>query len=140
MEAEVLAIIGSTCVAAFAWLYQKAWDRQSKKVEQYEKIVEGLVAFTVGNINITKIDEVNTVFRTLWLFAPDDVIKAFNTLMWSTMGNKNNEDERERLKGEFILSLRKDSSFLAAIMPRFFRTKLTPQDFVIFTANKGKVS
>lgn len=37
-----------TAIASLAWIYQRAWERQEKRVAQYQEILDRLDAFTAG--------------------------------------------------------------------------------------------
>jgi hypothetical protein len=135
---EFLALIVSVIIASLAWLYQRAWERQVSKIERYQSILDKIPAFTVGNLDPTVMDDAYTEFRRLWLYAPDDVLKAANEFFLASSRPGDNSGN-ERL-GKLIIKIRKDSSFSSAIIPKFFKTQMTPEEFLIVTSKKNTTS
>jgi len=110
-----LGLIIATVIGAVAWIYQRAWDRQQARIERYEAILDSLPGFTQGRLNPNQIDDVLKEFRRLWLFAPDDVIKAANAFVAAA---EKGETKRPAL-AELVLAMRRDVSFKAVLFPRF---------------------
>ena len=121
---EFWGLIVASAIGALAWIYQRAWDRQAVRVERYQAIIDLLSGFTQEHLSFDEIDEVLREIRRLWLFAPDDVIKAGNAFIEAV---EKGETKRPTL-AKFVLAMRRDSSFTAAVVPRFFRNKLEPSD------------
>ena len=61
------ALIGSA-----AWIYQRVWEHQEKRVLRYRELVDRLPAFTVTGLDPKLMDEAMMECRRLWLSAPDD--------------------------------------------------------------------
>ena len=115
----VAALLG-----AVAWIYQRAWDRQQARVARYQKILDSLPGLTQERLNPDQIDAILNEVRCLWLFAPDDVVKTAN----SFLNAAETGDRKPPALSQFILAMRRDASFEAALFPRFFRSKLGPDD------------
>ena len=127
MSNDIWVITLPATVAALAWLYQKTWERHERRLAQYESIVDELPAFTVLQKDEDRIDRALSVHRRLWLIAPDDVVRAFEAFMDATRAGSS-EEQRAIALGKFVISMRRDASFLSALVPRF-RTTLRPEDF-----------
>ncbi|TSE35324.1 hypothetical protein Tfont_02298 [Tepidimonas fonticaldi] len=123
------ALIGSV-----AWLYQKAWERRSQRAAVYEKIVRLLPSVTLAGLDHKKLDQMLEEGRVLWLHAPDDVVLAFQVWM-ATIQNGDAVNE-PRLKDEFLAKMRHDLTFRAAVVPRFWKTRMGVGDFPILHARK----
>jgi len=106
----VPAIIG-----AVAWIYQRAWDRQQRRIERYETILDSLPGFTQDRLDADQIDAALTEFRRLWLFAPDDVITAANAFIEAAQMGQTKRPALSKL----VLAMRRDVSFKAVLLPRF---------------------
>jgi hypothetical protein len=76
-----------------------------------------------------------TEIRRLWLFAPDGVVRAANAFVEAGIG-KGREAVMESWLKEFILEMRKDSTFAAALVPKFFWTRLSAAEIGVRTANR----
>ena len=121
---EFWGLIIASAIGALAWIYQRAWDRQQLRIERYQAIIDLLSGFTQDRLSPDEIDEAMREISRLWLFAPDNVIKAGNAFIEAV---EKGETKRVTL-AKFLLALRRDSSFTAAVVPRFFRNKLEPSD------------
>jgi len=121
---EFWGLIVASAIGALAWIYQRAWDRQEVRIERYQTIIDLLSGFTQDHLSPDEIDEALREIRRLWLFAPDDVIKAGNAFIEAV---KKGETKRPTL-AKLVVAMRRDSSFTAAVVPRFFRNKLEPSD------------
>jgi hypothetical protein len=51
--AEFGGLIIATAIAATAWIYQRAWDRQQVRIERYQAILDRLPGFTQAELNRT---------------------------------------------------------------------------------------
>jgi hypothetical protein len=78
---EFWGLIVASAIGALAWIYQRAWDRQEVRIERYQTIIDLLSGFTQDHLSPDEIDEALREIRRLWLFAPDDVIKAGNAFI-----------------------------------------------------------
>ena len=125
------ALIGSTFIAAFAWLYQRAWERHQSRIQHYESFIELLPSLTVERWDAEGINRLIQLANKLWLTAPDDVLTEFNQF-WDAV--QENDPNREKQLGRLMLALRKDASFKAALFPRFFRTRVKPEQFKLRSA------
>jgi hypothetical protein len=133
---EVVELLGVTITAAIAsaaWLYQKAWERQERRTARYEEIIDRLPSFTEAHLNPGEINAAIKEVRRLWLFAPDPVVMRCEKFLDYTE-EKCKGDDSEQIVGECILEMRKDASFLGAIVPRFWWTKLYANFFKLRTA------
>lgn len=128
------ALAVSALIAAGAWLYQRAWERHERRLNQYGKIVDLLPAFGEGAVDAAKLDVVFSELRRLWLVGPDEVIKAANVFFGTTRGTNSTPVERDRALAMFILAMRKDASFMSAVIPRFFRSRLSHEEIKLWRA------
>ena len=110
-------LIIATTIAAMAWIYQRAWDRQQVRIERYQAILDRLPGFTQAKLDPDDIDAAIMEIRRLYLSAPDDVVRAANAFLEAV---EKGETKRPSL-GKFILSMRRDASFLG----HFFRASFT---------------
>ena len=123
------ALIGSV-----AWLYQKAWERRIQRTAVYENIVRLLPSVTLSGLDPQKLDQMLEEGRVLWLHAPDNVVLAFQAWMASVQsGDAANEP---RLKDEFLAKMRHDLTFRAAVIPRFWSTRMGIGDFPVLHARR----
>lgn len=121
--------VGAT-IASLAWIYQRAWERQDKRVAQYQEILDRLDAFTDGGLDKEGIAASLIKFRRLWLFAPDEVIRATEDVLDVAAG----QNLDPLAAGKCVIAMRQDASFFAVLFPRFWRTNLRPEKFIIRTA------
>lgn len=128
----VAALIG-----ALAWLYQRAWDRHERRLSQYSEIVEGLPAFTIQARDPDKVDEILLGMRGLWLFGPDDVIRACNAFL-SVVETTSPDEAKEKALAELVLAMRKDASFISAVLPRFFWSRLSADEIRVKSATRDR--
>lgn len=130
---EILSVTIAAVIASIAWLYQKAWERQERRVDRYRKIIDRLPAFTEGNLDPTEINNAIKEVHRLWLFAPDPVVEASERILDIAEGSAKKD---QNVVGECIIAMRRDASFSAALIPRFWTTRLTPNRFKIRSANR----
>lgn len=116
-------ILAATIVAALAWLYQRAWERQERRAKSYEAILDALPGFFVGSTNHTQIDTAIVELRRLMLYAPDSVIVAADEFLESVEGFRADELKEARLD-RLVAEMRRDCSFHSALFPRFLTTEL----------------
>ncbi|QJY32170.1 hypothetical protein HND92_03655 [Diaphorobacter sp. JS3050] len=121
-------------IGSIAWLYQKAWERRGQRSAIYEKIVRLLPSITLAGLDVEKLDQMLEEGRVLWLHAPDDVVLAFQSWM-ATIQNGDAFNE-PRLKDEFLAKMRHDLTFRAAVIPRFWTTRMGAGDFPVLHARK----
>ena len=113
-------------IASATWLYQRAWERQEKRVLRYQEILDRLRYMTEENLTPEKTNELINEHHRLWLFAPDDVVVAGERFLDAVEGN--GSDSTAAL-GEYVVAMRKDASMGSALFPRFWNTRLLPSGF-----------
>ena len=101
-------------------------------MKRYQSFLDHLPAFTVDRLNPDQIDEALKEIRRLWLFAPDDVVRAANAFIQAA---KEGQTKRSAL-GKLVLAMRKDVSFEAALVPRFYRSDLKENEVSEIVAAK----
>jgi hypothetical protein len=136
-----LGLIITGLIGAAAWLYQKAWERQQQRVARYQEIIDRTLAFTLGGLDPGKVDETLSELRRLWLFAPDNVVRAANAFLAATSAGEGTPERLAAANNAFkvlMLAMRKDASFKAALFPEFFTSRLGAEDIVIASARKHR--
>ena len=132
MESWSIAV--GAAFGTVAWLYQKAWDNRVQRAAIYVSIVRKLPSMTVEGRNSKGINEMLEEGRVLWLHAPDEVVMAFQKWM---LAIQNNDVLNEPVcKDGFLSAMRHDLTFQAALIPKFWTTKMTTGDFPIMHARK----
>ena len=114
----------AAAIGAVAWIYQRAWDRQQIRIERYQAILDRLPGFTQDNLDPNQIDEALKEIRRLWLFAPNDVVRAANAFVQAV---ETGESKRNTL-GKLVIAMRRDASFQAALFPGFYRNTLNENE------------
>jgi hypothetical protein len=114
----------AAAIGAVAWIYQRAWDRQQIRIERYQAILDRLPGFTQDNLDPNQIDEALKEIRRLWLFAPNDVVRAANGFVQAV---ETGESKRNTL-GKLVIAMRRDASFQAALFPGFYRNTLNENE------------
>lgn len=132
MPVEIWTLTIPASIGAMAWLYQKAWERQERRLKQYEEILDTLPGFVEGGLDIAKINTAIALGRRLWLLGPDNVVQAFEAFT-SSIEQSRGHDAAELAMGELVLRMRKDVTFSSAIFPRV-RTRLKSNDFRLKSA------
>jgi len=127
-------IVIGALIGAVAWLYQKAWERRSQRAAVYEEIVRLLPSVTLAGLDHEKLGQLLEEGRVLWLHAPDDVVLAFQAWM-ATIQNGDAPNE-PRLKDEFLAKMRHDLTFRAALVPRFWKSRMGVGDFPVLHARR----
>jgi hypothetical protein len=115
---DLWGLVVATAIAAVAWIYQRAWDRQQLRIDRSQAIVDRLPGFTQANLDPAKIDETLIEIRRLWLFAPDDVVKAASAFIETVEKG----DSKRPVLPKLVLAMRRDASFTAALFPASFGT------------------
>jgi hypothetical protein len=133
MAIDIWTLTIPATVAAIAWLYQKAWERQERRVKQYEEVLDTLPGFVASGLDPAKINQAMALGRRLWLLGPDKVIRAFDEFT-SAIENFRGHEASKAALGKLILAMRKDASFASVLIPRF-QTTLKPNDFEIKSAS-----
>ena len=118
-------------IASAAWLYQRAWERQEKRIARYQEVMDRLKWFTVNRLSPNKLNEMIDEHHRLWLFAPDYVIDAGEKFLDSVEGLGGSP---ETSLSEYVLAMRRDSTLGSALWPRFWRTRISPSAFRLRTA------
>ena len=91
--------------------------------ERYQAILDRLPGFTQDNLP-NQIDEALKEIRRLWLFAPNDVVRAANAFVQAV---ETGESKRNTL-GKLVIAMRRDASFQAALFPGFYRNTLNENE------------
>lgn len=131
---ESWSIVVGAAFGTVAWLYQKAWDRRIQRATIYENIVRKLASLTVEGLNPEGLNEMLEEGRVLWLHAPDEVVMAFQK--WMIAIQNNDVQNEPSCKDGFLSAMRRDLTFQAALVPKFWTTKMTTGDFPIMHASK----
>ncbi len=135
--ADFWALTVPAAIGAVAWLYQKTWERHERRLKQYEEIVDELPAFTVGGLNQDRIDKAIMIYRRLWLLGPDEVVRAFEAFIKTVEnGASSSDEEKELALGRFVIAMRRDATFTAALIPRFSST-LQPDEIKLKSATRA---
>lgn len=140
----IIGILGSVT----GWIYNEIQKRKLKllleKEKRYENIIRLLRNLGEAGANSDKGNEFIVEIQLCWMYCPDEVIKKGNQFLDSMnpkIGEKSQEDI-DRIKGEFILELRKDLIKMNKSIFRFLlnNTKLDSQDFrdVVFSLKTEK--
>lgn len=124
---EVLGLIAAALVASAAWLYQRAWERQERRIARYQEFVDRLPAFTSEKADNKRVDEAIAEVRRLWLSAPDDVIRSAERLIDFAQGER--IYSQQKVVGDCMIAMRKDATMMSALFPRFWRSRLSASDF-----------
>jgi hypothetical protein len=132
---EFLGIVIGAAIASAAWLYQRAWERQERRVLRYQEILDRLDAFTPSGLSNDEMNNVVIELRRLWLTAPDDVVVAGERFLDIAEGI--DTDPSQAALGQCVIAMRRDATLSSAILPRFWKTSLTSQQFRLRRANKG---
>ena len=99
--------------------------------------MEELPGFTVSGLSADRIDRALTVHRRLWLLGPDQVVRAFEAFVVTVEGAPKPDEVKELALGEFVIAMRRDATFLSALIPRF-RTQLRPEEFKLKSATRSQ--
>jgi hypothetical protein len=124
---ELLGVAIAAVIASAAWLYQRAWERQERRILRYQEILDRLPAFAEGNTDTEKKDEMITEIRRLWLSAPDDIVYSAESFLDSLEGvHSDNEkaNSKEKNLSDLVSKMRQDATLRSAIVPRFWNTHL----------------
>lgn len=104
-----LGILGSS----FVWLFNEKKKRIQKLVTEkelrYQKLISSIRSFGHGSSNEENANSFILELQLCWMYCPDSVIRKGNNFLESMKnGNDRTQDEKDKLKGEFILEMRKD--------------------------------
>lgn len=119
-------------VASLAWIYQRSWEHQEKRMLMYRAIIDSLPNFMEGQLDSDGMNKALIEGRRLWLSAPDDVVQSYERLLDVAEGRTTDPCAL----GKCISAMRRDSTYSAVLFPRFWRTKLTNGDFRVRTAKQ----
>ncbi len=125
---DLVFISFTALFGVLTWIYQKAWERQERRLARYEKVMGGLSGLTVEEYDSKRIGQFLETLRSLWLFAPDEVIRAANAFIEAVENSAPDSDKKKKL-GEFVLVMRRDVSFRRVILPVLCKSSLTACDF-----------
>ncbi len=117
-----IGILGSV----LSWLYNEWQKRKLKllteKEERYGKLIKNIRYLSSTSKDVEKGNEFFDEFLLCWMYCPDNIIQKGNAYLDSMNAEKTkviDPKNTEKLKGEFILELRKDLKG---------ETKLTSED------------
>lgn len=143
---EVLAIPIAAFIASVAWIYQRGWERQERRLMRYERLMDLAKYFAdSGGENkkeedikksceyIQKREEFIAEVSRLWISAPPDVVRAGEAFLKAVQTGK----EAERALGEYVIAMRKDSYIRSVIFPCSCHEPLRASEFTLWKANKG---
>lgn len=133
---EITWIIGITG-GILTWLYNEVQKRRIKLLSEKEKRYENLIRLlrNLGDVaeNNEKGNEFIVEFQLCWMYCPDEIIKKGNLFLDSMNPEivDRNQKEIDKLKGEFIVELRKDLIKMNKPICYHFQktTKLQHSDF-----------
>ncbi len=125
---QILALTIPVAIGAIAWLYQKAWERQADRMKRYEEIIDRLPGFTVEDLDFKAIDAALSELRRLWIFGPDEAVRAGNAFVATIEKGPQPDHVKERALAEFILAMRRDASIWSALFLGVFPTRLSPDE------------
>ena len=104
---------------------------------KYQEIVDALTGFMDNTRDPDKVDAVYAEVRRLWIYGPDDVACAGQEYIDKTIiGGSHTSEESEQAMAEFVLSMRRDASFWAAMFPRLNKTKLKSEQIKFAVARR----
>jgi hypothetical protein len=132
---DLWALTVPAIIGAAAWLYQKTWERHERRLQQYEAILDELPAFTTAGLNADRIDKAMAAYHQLWLYGPDDVVRAFAAFLATVEEPPKPDSVKELALGNFVVAMRRDVGFLSALIPRF-RTSLRANEFKLKSASR----
>lgn len=130
---ELWGIAIAAAIASVAWLYQRAWERQERRVLRYQEVLDRLPFFTEGGLNPEKQNEAVAELHRLWLSAPDDVVRAGEHFLDAVEGKI---PDAEKALGEYVLAMRRDASLRSSIIPRFWQTDISSEQFRLRSAKR----
>jgi Pyruvate/2-oxoacid:ferredoxin oxidoreductase delta subunit len=105
-------------------------ENYKRKEERYAELIKSIKGF-YANLDNTSlkgnfIEQVNLC----WLYCPDEVIKRLYDFLETVKTNSSTSEHKEKLLGEAMVAIRQD-----LLKDTKLKTKLTPQDFKIYSAN-----
>ena len=102
------------------------WEVRVRKEERYRAFLESIRGFYEASQDQIKKDCFLDEMRLVWLYCPDDVIRAGHAFLDTVaVGKKSSDEEKEQALAEFVLSLRRDIHG---------KTELTIKDHRILTS------
>jgi Pyruvate/2-oxoacid:ferredoxin oxidoreductase delta subunit len=127
---EIISLIGAFVISLITWSLnersKRIYEEYKRKEEKYSKLIRALRGFYTSSFNKELRDEFLNQLNLCWMYCPDDaIIKAYNFLSTVDTNSKSANGEREKVLGEFMLSIRKD---LIKRKP-LKKTSLKPEDF-----------
>lgn len=116
-------VVTTALIGAVAWIYQKSYDRQEFRRQSYQRVLENLPSFLESTVSAEGITRTLAEFRSMLLFAPDDVIEAAESFAESVRYGPGHEASMEKLNA-LVSGMRRDCTFTAALLPRLWTTKI----------------
>jgi hypothetical protein len=132
MAMESLGILVGALIASATWLYQLASQRQEKRVDRYAQVMSRLCFFTTQQLQPREINKMIAEHHRLWLFAPDDVVRAGEHFLDTVQGNAS---DAQQALNDYVLAMRRDASLTSALFPRFWKTNLKAEEFHLRSAS-----
>ena len=132
---DILALSVPVLAASLAWLYQKALERQERRIARYEKIMELANSLLRAGRNPEHLDQILTEIRKLWLSAPRRIVEASTRFREATDTGQTSQEVEEAFV-EFVRAMRRDCSIGAVLWPRFRNGALEDRDVKLMVANK----
>jgi hypothetical protein len=130
-----LGLLGAAFIGSIAWLYQRAWERATLRIELYQEILDSLEGFFEGSHDAEKINYAIRISRKLWLEAPDEIVRAINDFFEAI---KNSGDTHDKF-AHMVLLMRKNSSVWDALIPRSQKSLLNTNDIKFHSATRNVV-
>jgi hypothetical protein len=118
-------------VATIAWMFNERsklkWNQHAKREERYSRLIEAIEGFyvTAEDPHGSRQEFLKQLNQS-WLYCPDEVINcAYAFLDAVKVGSTSSPDDKERLFGDLVVSIRKD-----LLNPTLVRkTSLTNKDY-----------
>jgi Pyruvate/2-oxoacid:ferredoxin oxidoreductase delta subunit len=114
---EMLIQVGGAVIALVAGLItlfinernKRSEQEYKRKEERYIELVNALRGFYIDSFDKEKTENFLRQVNLCWLYCPDEVIQtAYKFLMMVHTGQKQQDADKEKAVGEFILAIRMD--------------------------------
>ena len=132
---ESLALGIPIAAAAIAWFYQKAIERQERRIARYEKILELANSLLRAGRNPDHLDQILTEIRKLRLSGPRRIVEASSKFREATDTGASSEVV-EQAFFEFVQAMRRDCSIQAALWPQIRWGALRASDVKLMVARR----
>ncbi|MEL7627052.1 MAG: hypothetical protein AAGU15_09365 [Anaerolineaceae bacterium] len=131
---EMLIQVGGAVIALVAGLItlfinernKRSEQEYKRKEERYIELVNALRGFYIDSFDKEKRENFLRQVNLCWLYCPDEVIQtAYSFLMMVHTGQKQQDADKEKAVGEFMLAVRMDLIGRRPVKS----TSLKPEDF-----------